>query len=81
MAGYHKTDVKKGKLGEISKIDEEYFELQDAHTQGNPVMEICELCDMIGAIEAYVKKFNLTLTDLIKMKDATKGAFESGYRK
>ncbi len=81
MAGYHKIEIQKGKLGEFSKINEEYLELKDALDQDNPVMVICELCDMIGAIEAYSKRFNLSLGDLIKMKDATKNAFQTGYRK
>ena len=81
MAGYHRRTIPKGKLGEISKIDEEYLELQDALDQNNPVMVLCELCDIVGAIEAYAKKYNITLDQLILMKDATKNAFETGHRK
>jgi hypothetical protein len=36
---------------------------------------------MIGAIEMYAKKWNLSLDELIKMKDLTKSAFEEGKRK
>ena len=79
--GYHKTKIKKGKLGEFSKIEEEFLELKDANEQNNPVLEVCELCDLIGAIELYAEKWNLSIDDLIKMKDATKEAFESGSRK
>lgn len=43
-------------------------------------MVLQELSDMLGAIEAYVAKYNITLIDLIIMKDATKRAFESGHR-
>jgi hypothetical protein len=39
------------------------------------------LCDLIGAIEAYAEKFNLTIEDLIKMKNLTKSAFVEGKRK
>jgi hypothetical protein len=43
---------------------------------------LCELADLIGAIEAYtLNKHNITLDDVIKMKKATKRAFESGSRK
>jgi len=79
--GYHKTKIKKGKLGEFSKIEEEFLELKDANEQGNPVLEVCELCDLLGAIELYASKWNLSIDDLTKMKDATKEAFESGSRK
>lgn len=81
MAGYHRREIPKGKFGEISKINEEYLEFQDALDQNNPIMVLCELSDMIGAIEAYVKKYNISLEQLIAMKDATKSAFQTGYRK
>ena len=78
---YHKREITRGVLGEVSKIKEEFEELMDAYEQNSPVLEICELCDMIGAIEAYAKNFNLTLWDLIKMKEATAEAFKTGKRK
>lgn len=78
--GYHKIKIPKGKLGEFSKIEEEYLELFDAVEQDNKILEICEMCDLVGAIEAYANKFNLTLEDIIKMKDANKRAFEDGTR-
>lgn len=79
--GYHLTEIQKGVLGEPSKIEEEFLEFMDAVKQKNNVMAIIELSDMIGAIEAYVKQFNLTLSDLVVMKNATKSAFEDGTRK
>lgn len=78
---YHKRKIVKGTIGNISKIQEEMDELNDAIEQGNVVMAILECSDIIGAIEAYVKQFNLTLDDLIVMKNATKSAFEDGTRK
>ena len=78
---YHKRTIRKGVLGEFSKIKEEFEELEDAHEQKNPVLEICELCDLIGAIEAYGKTHNLSLDDLIKMKESTASAFRSGIRR
>lgn len=78
--GYHKTKIKKGKLGKFSKIKEEFLELEDGVNQANKVLQICEMCDLIGAIEAYAIKFNLTLADLIAMKTATKEAFQEGKR-
>ncbi len=80
--GYHSKHIKKGDLGHFSKIREEFTELEDAWGQDNPVLELCELADLIGAIEAYsLNNYDISLNDLIKMKDATKSAFESGERK
>jgi hypothetical protein len=79
--GYHLKEIPKGKLGEFSKIKEEFEELSDGVEQGNDILVICELCDMIGAIESYAKKWNLSLDDLIKMMNCTKSAFEEGKRK
>ncbi len=78
---YHLSDIPKGIFGEFSKIEEEFLEAADAFDQKNPLMVLQELSDMLGAIEAYAKQYNLTLGDLITMKDATKRAFESGHRK
>jgi len=80
--GYHKINIEKGVLGEMSKITEEIDELEDAVAQDANVLIICELCDLIGAIEAYTeKRFNLTLEDLIRMKNMTKESFNEGKRK
>lgn len=79
--GYHTVKIKKGTLGEISKIREELEELEDAARQGVKVLQICELCDLIGAIRAFsVAKFNLKLGDLHDMAKLTRKAFEQGYR-
>lgn len=78
--GYHVNEIDKGKLGEFSKVAEEFDELEDAYQQDCKVLIICELCDLIGAIEAYAGKFNLTLNDLIQMKDLTKSSFKEGKR-
>jgi len=78
---YHVNKIPKGKLGEFSKIEEEFLELKDANEQNHNILQICELADLVGAIEEYAKKFNLTLDDVIKMKQSTKEAFENGDRK
>lgn len=78
--GYHTTKIKKGELGEFSKIQEEFEELTDAISQNNPLLELCECADLIGAIEAYIIKYNITLIDLIKMMNCTKEAFIEGSR-
>lgn len=81
MAGYHKFNIPKGTLGEASKITEEYLEFMDAVEQGSKVMELVELSDLIGATEEYLKKYNLTIQDLIGFSDITKRAFKNGARK
>lgn len=79
--GYHIRKIERGVFGGVSKIREEYEEFCDAVEQSNPVMKLIELSDLIGAIEAYVeKRHNITLEDLIRMKNATKSAFEDGTR-
>lgn len=78
--GYHITNIPKGILGERDKIQEEYLEWLDACKQDCIIMELVELSDLLGAIDHYVKKYNLTLDDLIKMRDITTRAFENGRR-
>jgi hypothetical protein len=79
--GYHKRKIKKGKLGDVSKITEEYEEFLDGTEQQNPILILCELCDLIGAIEAYTEMHHkISLKDLVKMKECTKGAFKDGSR-
>ena len=80
--GYHIDTIKKGTLGESSKIQEELEEFLDAEKQGCKLMALLELADMVGAIEVYLekKKYGLTLEDLIKMSTITKRAFTNGHR-
>jgi hypothetical protein len=84
MAGYHVTDIPRGEYGEISKIIEEALELKDAMEQGQKLMCLIELSDILGAIEGYLEKYygnKVTMTDLFNMASATQRAFESGTRK
>lgn len=79
--GYHLLKIEKGVVGELSKIQEEFHELLDAHEQEDKILEICELSDLIGAIEEYSElKFNISLCDLIKFSNKTKEAFKDGER-
>lgn len=82
-AGYHLTEISKGKIGEISKIQEELDELKDAALQKSKIMELVELSDLIGAIELYLEKYHseTTIEDLKIMSDITKRAFINGHRK
>ncbi len=79
-SGYHKTLIPKGELGQFSKIIEEMEELKDAHLQNNSIMEMVEISDLIGAIEAYLKPKNISIEDVIKMTRVTQEAFQSGRR-
>lgn len=78
---YHKVDIQKGVVGEFSKIREEFEELQDAESQQCKGLIICELCDLVGAIEEYAKKYGMSLADLKQFSDMTKSAFLEGKRK
>jgi hypothetical protein len=79
--GYHITKIPKGVLGEFSKIEEELLEAKDAISQGCKIMELVELSDLMGALNAYVKKqHNMTLDDLVTMALITSRAFENGRR-
>lgn len=78
--GYHITKIKKGKLGEISKIEEELSELKDAEKQNCKIMIMVELSDLYGSIEEYCKKHDITMKDLKTFSDITKRAFKNGRR-
>ena len=80
--GYHNREIKKGVIGDFSKIVEEYEELSDAIEQKNPVLELVEITDLLGAIESFtVKNYNISLEELIKMTRRTQSSFLEGRRK
>ncbi len=80
--GYHLTEIPKGELGELSKIQEELSEAVDSESQGVKIMTLVELSDMIGATEAYLEKHHngYSITDLLDMSAVTKRAFINGRR-
>lgn len=80
--GYHIKQIPKGVLGEISKIKEELIELEDAFEQNAKILQLCELSDIIGAIQAFLQVHHVgtSLNDLIKMAELTKSAFNDGTR-
>lgn len=78
--GYHLINIEKGKLGTLSKIQEELDELKDAEKQNSKIMMMVELSDLYGAIEEYCKQQNLTMEDLKIFSDITKRAFKNGRR-
>jgi len=77
---YHKREIKKGVLGEFSKIREEFEELEDAWEQDDKILQLCELTDLIGAIECYTQKWNITIQDLTNFSNKTKYAFKENKR-
>lgn len=77
---YHIKKIPKGVLGEFSKIEEEFLEAKDALNQDVSMMVLIELSDMLGAMEHYLKKYNMTIEDLKKMNHVTQRAFSSGRR-
>jgi len=81
--GYHLREIKKGKFGEISKIEEELDELKEALEQDNRIMAMCELSDVYGSLVGYLEKHfpEITMNDLKTMAEATKRAFDDGDRK
>jgi len=78
--GYHKREIEKGTLGEISKIQEELDELKDAAEQNVVILIHCELADLYGAIQLYAAKHGLSMDDLKAMSELTAKAFENGDR-
>lgn len=82
MAGYHKTIIHKGALGETSKIQEELDELRDAESQGCKILALVELSDLVGAIKHYVRRHHpgFKWKDLIQMEKLTRKAFDDGSR-
>ena len=81
ISPYHTRYIAKGVYGESTKILEEIEEFKDALVQQNPVLALCELSDVLGAIGGYVEKnYNITLQDLVKMSALNRKAFESGTR-
>ena len=79
--GYHLREIKKGVLGEVSKVEEEIDEFKEALEQNNRILAVVELADVYGALEALSEGYGFSMSDLKKMSDATKRAFTDGSRK
>lgn len=78
---YHLKPIARGIYGELSKVYEEVEELKDAEIQRNPILMLCEIADMLGAIDGYLQQHhNMTIDDAFKMTKLNRKAFESGYR-
>jgi len=80
--GYHLREIQtRGTFGEPSKIREELEELEEALEQQNPILALCELSDLYGALEGVARKLGTSMDDVRKMAEATKRAFEDGTRR
>ena len=81
--GYHLRAIPRGVYGEPSKIAEEFAEFEEALEQGNPLMALQELSDLLGAIKGWLAKAHpsISLQDLLTMQQATERAFQSGHRR
>ncbi len=81
--GYHTRQIAKGTYGKLSKIQEELEELMDAKEQGNLILELVELSDVIGAVTGYLESNHpdVTLENLVDMARLTQRAFEDETRK
>lgn len=66
MSRWHKKSIKKGVLGELSKIQEELDEACDAEEQGQLLMLFFELSDIIGACGLVAQKHGMSLDELVK---------------
>jgi len=66
---FHKTKINKGIYGELSKIREELEEAYDAENQGQDLMLLIELSDIIGAVAGVAKKYGFSLEQLVKFSE------------
>lgn len=48
--GYHSKPIPRGVLGEFSKVQEEFEELRDAVENDVRILILCELYDLMGAV-------------------------------
>lgn len=78
--GYSNSPIKKEQNGTVGKLKEEFEEYIDAVKQGNILMALVELSDLLGAIDSYANRYNMDLDKLIKMSKTTQRAFKEGKR-
>lgn len=82
VPGYHLRPIStQGTFGSTSKIREELEELEEAVEQGNPILALCELADLYGAIEGVAVQMGSNMDAVARMAEATKRAFLKGDRK
>jgi len=65
MSKWHTMEITKGELGRLSKIREELEEAEDAEAQGQDLMLLFELSDIIGACGLVAKRYGMSLDQLV----------------
>ena len=80
--GYHRDIIRKAEFGTVDKVYEELREYMDAVKQGNKIMSLVELSDLVGSIEGLVETTHpeITFQDVITMSQATRRSFKLGHR-
>ena len=66
---FHKTEIRKGVYGQLSKVQEELDEAVDAEAQGQDLMLFIELSDIVGACAGVAKQYGITLEQLVKFAE------------
>jgi hypothetical protein len=80
--GYHKNKITRGTYGEFSKVQEEFDELKDGVEQGDRILQLVELTDLLCAIRGFAEtQMGFTLDELVEFSKKTTSAFEDGSRK
>lgn len=62
---YHTRKIEKGVLGEFSKMREEFEEFKDGLEQQDSILCLCELSDLVGATEMYIKRWDMDFRYII----------------
>jgi phosphoribosyl-ATP pyrophosphohydrolase len=65
MSKWHISKIEKGTLGQLSKVREELEEAIDAEKQGQTLMLLFELSDIIGACGLVANQHGMTLDHLV----------------
>lgn len=65
MSYFHEVEIEKGIYGELSKVQEELDEAKDAESQGQDLMLMIELADIIGAAAGVAEKYGMSLDQLV----------------
>lgn len=71
----HTCVIRKGELGQLSKIQEELDEASDALEQGNKILFLVELADIYGALAAVAARSGITMEDLKIQADSKSKTF------
>jgi uncharacterized protein YabN with tetrapyrrole methylase and pyrophosphatase domain len=66
---FHEVEVTNGVYGELSKVQEELDEAEDAEKRGQDLLLLIELSDVIGACAGVAEKYGMSLDQLIKFSE------------